>query len=441
MNRIFKTIWNKLRGQVVVVNETTGTAQARGASRNRNGFTCSSEMKVPVRPIVAAMATAFILLPAASMADVRLYGWDHYTTVPDGGWKTDLTAANYGNDSSTLDLSSSYTFDNMAFGRRSGSHIYGPSVSASGEGVHNGWVAGSPTSYLTAGGNLNIHAGGDVTVRHNFWLFGCEFVDRTTNDHDGHDDVGAFGQDIYMDGGRLSIGETLDVGHYNKGNPNGHCVYYEDWNQVFLHSGAELKAGDIEGVAKFTIDGGSTLTTSGDLGSIRAHYDAADRSEYYVDGSTINVAYLNSNAKVFATNGTLIVAPNIDLTTKTYSSTNSTLNTTLDQITDYHNSIEHTKAIKLSDESIATLNASALGRYDNLSKLLDEFVNNVTWSGGKFDFNGTYTQAIADKATSLIQNQWGSGVDVEFEKVIATPEPIDYSNGLTAAMVKGTAVN
>ena len=58
MNRVFKTLWNAVRGEVVVVNEHTGTAQSKGKVRSEKATSIFSGRSVPTTLISMAVLAA-----------------------------------------------------------------------------------------------------------------------------------------------------------------------------------------------------------------------------------------------------------------------------------------------------------------------------------------------------------------------------------------------
>ena len=416
MNRIFKTVWNRVRRCYVAVNETiTGAKQASGKT---------------------ALAVSLVLssVSTSSLADVYLWGWDHYTKVPSGGWVNDINNKNYGNDSTTVTLTSNHSFDNMAIGRRSGSHIYGGNIPW--EDSTTG-MAAAPSGQLTAGGNLVIEASAKVDVANTLYLFGCGFVDRTAHDHDGADDCAGFGQDIVINGGQLTVGNVLDLGKFNVSEAYmGHCTYYTDWNELRLNKGASVVANDIDGAAHIFVTGGSTLTSNNDLGSIRKMHGYNQGTLLLSDhGSLVNTKNFNSNIFVNANNGATLNVDFFNLTSPTYTSTNAFLRVPLEQISDLRSSHEMTTGLLIClNDAHKTLDAANLGASNVISALLGKFTNNTKFSGGGIHLKGTYTQSIANKATQLIQGKYGSNVKVTFDKIIPDPLKVDYSQGLTAQL-------
>ena len=62
MNRTFKTLWNVVRGQYVVVNEKTGDAQSRGSGKlKRSGTADNGGSKFKLAALAMAIAAGFAL--------------------------------------------------------------------------------------------------------------------------------------------------------------------------------------------------------------------------------------------------------------------------------------------------------------------------------------------------------------------------------------------
>lgn len=151
-------------------------------------------------------------------------------------------------------------------------------------------------------------------------------------------------------------------------------------------------------------------------------------------GGILNISNLTSDVNI-ATNNTSVNATQINLTTNSWSATNTSLSTGLEQVAHFQQIISKAKSLLLSENDLQkTLNASAISRVESVSGLLDRFKNNVSWSGGSFHFTGSYTQTVAETARQLIQSTYGTNVGVTFDNIVADPTPTDVSNGLSAAI-------
>ena len=442
MNRIFKTVWNHVRRAYVAVNEkTTGAAQSHtGGSLHQNESTTAFALGVKLFA-VTLLASA---VSQSAHSEVLLYGWDHYTTVPEGGWSADLNAKNYGNDSTDATMTGYRSYDNLAIGRRNGSHIHGGSVPCS-NSTTGKCVAPGPG--LTVGSNLTIASGANVRVAGNAWLFNAWFVDRSdADDGDDRDDFGSFGQDIILESNaRLTIGSTFKIGNVGRvGNNVDHTnPLYGDMCEVRLSSGAYLHAGDIDGMGKVTIDN-ATFISGGDLGyrlSNDRHGNYIDKqSQYYVNGyrAVLQTATLNSYADISVTNGgTLYVTDNIAMDSKTVTGTNSTFKAALSTLGTFTTQDRRVSGNYISesanDWSGTSITARALGKEQTFGSLYSAFTNNVSWSNGTFYLTGTYNQSLANSATAALKSAFGSSNSVRFENIQG--DPIAYANGLPISVV------
>ena len=418
MNRIFKTVWSAVRRCYVAVNEASGTAQSRG--------------KAAGTAIVVASALA-VALPAN--ADTRLYNWDHYTGTND--WSNNIDAANYGNDSTDVTMSGTRVYDRVAIGRRSGSHIYGGKTPC--DNSTTGYCAVAP-GYLTDGSNLTLAEGADVTVKGNMWVFGTVFIDRTAaDDGDDRDDYGGFGTDLRLSANsKLTVGGTLDVGTHNSGNSSN---LYQDWDEVILAPGSAIYAGNITGVARFTVNN-ATIESQGTLGTLGYSYVYGNKnyggslepySRYYIsNNSLVKTHTLDSNVIIEISDSTL-QADVVGLTSQTVNGTTSTFKTTLGAVASLTTKSKTVDSIGIDGNGRHTLDGASLGTTQAFGGLNTNFTDNVIWSDGAFVFEGTYAQSVADAATQAIHDAFGTTNSVIFGEVVA--DAPELGNGLTTAQI------
>ena len=195
-----------------------------------------------------------------------------------------------------------------------------------------------------------------------------------------------------------------------------------------------------EKAAVFKVTGGSVNAnllnvTTGDYiqSGGYARFNSAN-GDLALQGGTLSLANLNSNATITATGGT-IVADSIGLSSKTLSASNTQLNTGLNQVADFKRVIEQAQVLLMgSNDSARTVDAAAIGTHEEVNSILSQFKNNVSWSGGSFYFTGSYSQSLANSATALIKSTFGSNVNVQFQQITADPINADVTNGLTAAI-------
>ena len=418
MNKIFKTVWSAVRRCYVAVNEASGTAQSRGKAAGTALI------------VASALTVAF---PAN--ADTTLYNWDHYTGTND--WSNDIDATNYGNDSTDVTMSGTRIYDRVAIGRRSGSHIYGGKTPC--DNSTTGYCAVAP-GYLTDGSNLTLAEGADVTVKGNMWVFGTVFIDRTAaDDGDDRDDFGGFGTDLRLStNSKLTVGGTLDVGVHNSG---GYTDLYQDWNEVVLAPGSAIYAGNITGVARFTVDN-ATIESQGTLGTLgysyiygSKHYGGSFEpySRYYIsNNSVVKTKTLDSNVIIEISDSTL-QADVVGLTSQTVNGTTSTFKTTLGAVASLTTKSKTVESIGIDGNGSYTLDGASLGTTQAFGGLNTNFTDNVIWSDGAFVFEGTYAQSVADAATQAIHDAFGTTNTVSFGAVVA--DAPELGNGLTTAQI------
>lgn len=418
MNKIFKTVWSAVRRCYVAVNEASGTAQSRGKAAGTALI------------VASALTVAF---PAN--ADTTLYNWDHYTGTND--WSNDIDATNYGNDSTDVTMSGTRIYDRVAIGRRSGSHIYGGKTPC--DNSTTGYCAVAP-GYLTDGSNLTLAEGADVTVKGNMWVFGTVFIDRTAaDDGDDRDDFGGFGTDLRLStNSKLTVGGTLDVGVHNSG---GYTDLYQDWNEVVLAPGSAIYAGNITGVARFTVDN-ATIESQGTLGTLgysyiygSKHYGGSSEpySRYYIsNNSVVKTKTLDSNVIIEISDSTL-QADVVGLTSQTVNGTTSTFKTTLGAVASLTTKSKTVDSIGIDGNGSYTLDGASLGTTQAFGGLNTNFTDNVIWSDGAFVFEGTYAQSVADAATQAIHDAFGTTNTVSFGAVVA--DAPELGNGLTTAQI------
>ena len=162
--------------------------------------------------------------------------------------------------------------------------------------------------------------------------------------------------------------------------------------------------------------------------------DYAGGGQIIQHDGTLNLVTLDSDATITSTGG-VVDANTIALTKKTFTAKDTQLKTGLDQVADFQQIIAKAQGLLMaSHDSEASLNASILGRTEEVNSILSQFKNNVSWSGGSFYFKGSYTKSVADSAVKLIQQTYGTNVGVEFESVVDDPTPANVVNGFTAAV-------
>lgn len=199
-----------------------------------------------------------------------------------------------------------------------------------------------------------------------------------------------------------------------------------------VNNGGRITAGElIFGTAKNAYTQNSGALT---VGSFSGGGTATFKS------GSLDVDTLTSDVKL-TTENTRIDADTIDLNSKTWTSSNSNLSTGLDQVANFQQIIAKAQSLLIgSNDASRALNASVIKRNESVNGLLSKFKNNVTWSGGAFHFKGTYTQTVANQARQLIRGTYGSNVGVSFEQIVDDPTPADITNGLTAAIANAIMI-
>ena len=431
MNKIFKTVWNRVRRCYVAVNEAVcGASQASGSSSAKKG--------------VLITAAAVMLTSGVAVADTNMRGWSFYTGRND--WSNDINSRIYGNDSTDVTMTGNRTYDFLAIGRRSGDHIY-PSAVEPYEGSLTG-VRPLPFSGLTAGSNLTIAANSSVTVNNNMWLFGTWFVTRGADDiGNGRDDLGGFGQDIYMkENSRLTVRGVLDVGVINDPTYDtygGHPSLYWDWNEIQLSPGSVITAGNIDGAAKWTVNN-ATVISGGILGTgweqLWSSGHTLQRAEYDTGWWTItgNQAYvqahtLDSNSTIFLSNGATLAVDVVNLTKQTVNGTDSTFKTSLGAVGSLTTTTKKVPSLTMAGAASNSLNGASLGTMQAFGGFNQNFTNNVKFSNGTFYFTGTYSESVANAVQSAVDAAFGSSNNAKFDAIVA--DVAELGNGLTTAQV------
>ena len=417
----------------MAVNETVKSAsQTTGSSNTAKG--------------VLIAAGAAVIMSGPAFADTSMRGWSFYTGRND--WSSDINAAIYGNDSTDVTMTGNRTYEYLAIGRRSGDHIY-PSSSqvVPCEGSLTGLCA-APSNYVTAGSNLTIAANSSVTVNNNMWLFGTWFVTRGADDiGNGRDDLGGFGQDIYMKvNSRLTVKGVLDVGVINDPTYDtygGHPSLYWDWNEIQLSPGAVITAGNIDGAAKWTVNN-ATVISGGILGTgweqLWSSGHTLQRAEYDTGWWTITgeKAYvqahtLDSNSTIFLSDGATLAVDEVNLTKQTLNGTDSTLKTTLDAVGTLTTTTKTVPSLNLAGNENHTLNGASLGTMQSFGGFDQSFTDNVKFENGTFYFTGTYSESVAAAVQSAIDQAFGASNEAQFDNVVA--DVAELGNGLTTTQI------
>ena len=411
MNRTFKTLWNVVRGQYVVVNEKTGDAQSRGSGKlNRSGTAENSGSKFKLAALAMAIAAGFALPVQAddlyldgragtsnatanltegdlSYNVIQLYQSHQVNADPPVGrnvqacvdWLTENYQARLNIDGANVQVNT-LNLHNM------GKRIYGGPY----------WYFSLPVKFQMLSGSLNVTGNTNVTGNSYFQTDGTvnlNTVEINTPGPGKRTGVKTPGT-MNFSGGTLSINSVRLTS--NESNIN--------------QTGGVLTIGSVDAASNRD----STISTTGSKVT-------------FTGGLTSNSKFVATNADVYA--------PTISLTSKSYTSTDSNLTTSLDQVADLKQMIAQARVLVMANQDEQKdVDAAVLGDRLAVSKLLEQFENNVTWTGGKFHFTGSYSQSIADTATNIIHTAYGDDVVVEFEQTTPDVIPPSVVNGLTAAL-------
>ena len=395
MNRIYKTVWNRLRRMYVAVNEFALSNRKRKAFAKGTTFISSKPILFKKTILSLAIASIFSFSQAENITtDTTISSYKEYTELLVSGNLNQQTI----NIGSIHDYGSYEIWAYDSEDAKETADIYAEQIYKS-EFSHN-----QPTAKAAT---LTVNKNGQISS------------DKIT-----------------LDKGTTEVKISYECGYAVSGGSSS------DWDTATLRTSTTLEQVQY---ASLINDGGivetDTLMFSASQNSFVQNSGSSNINSYFggglidLNGGTTNFGTLSSGATVDSSN-TVINAQNIDLTSKTFTSSNSTLKTGLDQIASFRQDITKTDALNLSGgDSKVSLNASALGRVEVVGSLLSSWVNNVTWTGGEYHFTGTYTQSAADSAEEKIHAQYGSGVKVSFDEVVADPIAADVSNGLDAATV------
>lgn len=402
MNRVFKTVWNCVRGCYVAVNEAvTGAAQSRGES----GHVANLERKTTkaLKLTVVAGMVGMALALNAGMAGAEEIKTSQ--TISDAQSYDGLTISG---------TESSVTVPKISLGKcgHEGAFTSGTCSQASRNAMEErgkkyaAEAAGKQVTPITVtlDENARITVKNDLFLTHGDTSVTSEITYKVVDRCTGH----GVDMDCYYSYPVISLSFTTPS--YANLTNNGGAL-----------SATRLS---FENAANTYTQTAGRTTLQGFTGG----------GQVNLSGGTFNISNLDSGAKVTATGGT-ISADTINLTSKSLSMTNTQLNTGLNQVADFKQVITQAQALLMDGtDQTESLNASVLGRTEQVSAVLDKFKNNVTWSGGAFHFTGSYTQSVADTAKQVIQAAYGTNVGVTFDKVVDDPTPADVVNGFTAAV-------
>ena len=414
MNKIFKTVWNRVRRCYVAVNETvSGAAQASG----------KTAVTIGVALTVAGAASTNVMA-ADTVTDSSISGSNHYGDVVFGG------GVNYKNN---VELTTNLAKD-LPIGTEyeTTEHLESDmwwyiKHSDKLKQIHD-WVSDPdyrkqklcgfelPNSEVTISNGSSITANTLTIGKSRTFLSGTiDFVTYIIRDLPS-DYPETFRVWRVTDYGfnlaEINRAVETDINLINNGGSiaTGKLIFSTENNAYTQNSGA-LSVGSFSG-------GGTATFKSGSL----------------------DVDTLTSDVKL-TTENTRIDADTIDLNSKTWTSSNSNLSTGLDQVANFQQIIAKAQSLLIgSNDASRALNASVIKRNESVNGLLSKFKNNVTWSGGAFHFKGTYTQTVANQARQLIRGTYGSNVGVSFEQIVDDPTPADITNGLTAAIANAIMI-
>ena len=388
MNKVYKTVWNALRHCLVVVSEATKSASQRGSTSYANG----SEIGVssPIKSVGFKHSKLALIISALFVNSLAIY--------------QPAVAETTLND---LTIDNSQTYDELIIGVDTDKPLH---FSGSGQDYTAFRLSLDDLVWEEAKiGNLEIEAGANLSVN-NFVLDAGEVEysyyfsedKETTYTHTGKDST------------FVSSSMTVSGGNSNFVNAALNGFYNQTGGTVRIQN----------------------LTTS-DLKDL--YYE--NRGQIYdsqanvtLSGGTLALGTLNSSTSVRAKGGVL-QADSIALSSQTLEMSGAQLKTGLQQIASIKKVIEQAQTLLMGSNDVArSVNATAIGSHDEVNGILSQFKNNVSWKSGSFYFTGSYTQSLANTASALIKSTFGSGVNVQFERITADPTPADVTNGLTAAI-------
>ena len=240
----------------------------------------------------------------------------------------------------------------------------------------------------------------------------------------------------------LNINKGLIKGtlnyNYNTGEADDDLTEHreEEVNSLFLMSdgNAQIQNITIDGLYRQTGGYARIENLNGTFRDFDNSYGRAEESNITLSGGTLSIKNLNSNVSIRAQGGVL-QADSINLSKKSIEFKGSQLKTGLNQVADFKSVIEKAQVLLMgSNDSAQTVDAEAIGSHQEVSGILAQFKNNVSWQAGSFYFTGSYTQSLANTATAIIKSTFGSSVNVQFEKITSDSTPADVTNGLTAAI-------
>ena len=380
MNRTFKTLWNVVRGQYVVVNEKTGDAQSRGGVGKavKAGSSVGSG-----RAIGNLLGNYKLKRLIVSLISIPIGMGISFSAVA----QTITTSTTI--DSAIKDTEFVVTGTTKEISRH----------------VHTYY--GGRDSYFRLDDDEKESLKATVTVSET----GSIDVDQ-----------------LRLSKGNVNVTVAYDI-YCVKQNGQDHCFLEggESSRTQSAYSGLVVNGGTVA-TAHLQFESAENLYTQNAGESTIKEYSGGGKID--LNGGTMTIGTLSSGAVLDSQNAE-INAETIALTSKTFTSSNSTLNTTLSQVAEFNQIIAQAQSLLMgNNDEEESLNASVLGRTEAVTKLLDQFKNNVTWSGGEFHFTGDYTRTVADTAVQIIQDAFGSDVKVTFDEIIADPTTADVENGL-----------
>lgn len=409
MNKIFKTVWNRVRRCYVAVNETvTSARQATGTVMTAVGLMAI----VSAQPAIATEVNS-----SNNISGNLTYN--------------DVVFQGAGSSEKDVSITTKLFRDNIADGCSIGSwaNIIRENkdyfaVDYVDHRRFNKWVAAILQDEENFYGleyqvpQTKISVDSAATIKANTLRLGKSTANVT----------GKIGYILAL---RDTSGKPVD-------HVTNHTVRKDSFNATIqtdvelVNNGGRITAGElIFGTAKNAYTQNSGALT---VGSFSGGGTATFKS------GSLDVDTLTSDVKL-TTENTRIDADTIDLNSKTWTSSNSNLSTGLDQVANFQQIIAKAQSLLIgSNDASRALNASAIKRNESVNGLLSKFKNNVTWSGGAFHFKGTYTQTVANQARQLIRGTYGSNVGVSFEQIVDDPTPADITNGLTAAIANAIMV-
>ena len=396
MNKIYKKVWNKLRGCFVAVSEAMSSNQARGKAA----------------AVIVGVATSFLTIHSANAEDLIL-GTRNHQEYSGGGTYGTLQLGNPGSQDRSLPYKGNYEHDEVK-------SILGSSVT-----LNDGdWVFDKIE-------NIRTNARATVSGRFKYFNIGNEiFVNNSNVTAETMVLDGLY----QLNGGSTKLG-SVTMNHY-QGAQGGHAIDSHAYGYFEIND-ADFSVDSILFNDNYDRINYKQVGGTGYIGEfLRPENNTTNTGKVVLSNTDMTFGNLNSFAIVTAEDSDITIGT-LSLTSQTLTGSNSDLTTGFDQVGNLTETAKTFAKLDIAadgnDSAQGVIDGSALGTKQDFGGLKSEFTDNVVWNGGSMHFKGSFSETVASQITDAIHSAFGSDVNVSFESTF--DDLTEQTDGLTTANI------